>query len=62
MLFSKGEYVYFKKYIGRIFAVFPANKTYLVTLYGYRGHAEIGKQIPENQLYSYEQIKIEGLN
>lgn len=60
MLYSQGEYVCYKKYIGKIHFTISENKTYIVTLYNYRGFSEIEKQIDERDLYQFEQLCIEG--
>lgn len=55
MLYKTGDYVYYRKYLGKVKFVYE-NKSYMVTLYNYRNFEQIDKQIDENALYPCEQM------
>jgi len=59
MLYKTGDLVYYKKYQGRVRFAYVENKTYIVTLFGYRGPNRVDKQISQVDLCpAYEQISI----
>lgn len=58
MLYKPGQMVQWKKYIGKVHFVFEYNKSYMITLYDYRGFPKIDRQLNEYELSEYEQLSI----
>jgi hypothetical protein len=58
MLYQPGDFVQWKKYRGTVKFVFPANKTYIVTLYHYRGMLEVDRQIDQYELAEEKQLSL----
>jgi hypothetical protein len=58
MLYKEGDSVLWKKYRGTVKYVFPANKTYIVTLYHYRGMLEVDRQIDQYELAEEKQLEL----
>jgi len=59
MLYKQGDLVQYKKYQGIVRFAYAENKTYIVTLYAYRGTYRVDKQISQIELYpAYEQLAI----
>lgn len=61
MLYSKGDIIQYKKYLGKVIHVFEANKSYMVELYNYKGYLALHKQLNEHDIYKFEQITIKEL-
>lgn len=54
MLFNKNDIVVYKGYLGKIKFGCDYNKSYIVTLYNYRGFEEIDRQVNQIDLYKYD--------
>ena len=50
MLYKTGDLVQYKKYRGRVRFAYEENKTYIVTLFAYRGMIKTDKQISQVDL------------
>lgn len=58
MLFQSGDFVQWKGYRGKVKFVYPSNKTYIITLYQYRGMLEVDRQVEQYELAEEKQLEL----